>query len=187
MRKLKKLLGYVIVSSVIFAGFATAKGFEGMVGIEVGPALNFPVGTWSESYGIGAGGNLSILLALPTNHVLEFSAGILAPSPGDELKAADLTPMEIPIGLGLIFPVAAENASTPYFGLGPAFIIAFDMGEDVTRGHGGYQAYAGYFFSPEQFNHTFFNLRVRYTQYLIRDYSDIRNLDILVGIGLNFH
>jgi len=164
----------------------SATGFEGMVGVSLNPTLNIPIGDWSGHYGVGPGGSFSILAALPTNHLVEFSVGVLGPSRDDELAALDLTPVEMPVNLGFIFPLSAENATTAYFGLGPSWILLSDVGDDCTRGRAGYQVFTGFLFAPEQFRYTFFDLRAGYYQYIMQDEKDVRNLNISLGMGLKF-
>lgn len=180
--KSKNFIMIIIFLFVINLISLHAVGFEDMFGFAVGPGLNIPVGEWAESLDSGPSGMISFYKTLPIQKIFEFSAGIEVPTTNIE----NYSFIEIPISFNLLFPFSIENASSAYAGLGPSGSINISHLRNVdteTKFRAGYNLQLGYLFAPEHWQYTFIDLKMKYSQFFING-SDIRNLDILIGIGL---
>lgn len=177
-----KVILIILFITIIMAYNVYAEGFEGMIGFGVGPLLNIPVGEWAESFSLGHGGNLLFYKAILFSNIIEFSTGIQVPTTDIE----NYTFIEIPFSIDFLFPISIENASTPYFGLGPSCSINISHLKDIetkTKFRAGYNLQSGYLFAPEHWQYTFIDIKIKYSQLFISG-PDIRNVDLSLNIGL---
>lgn len=190
MSILKSKLALVCVLIVLLLSVHSvfAVGMEGMSAIHFGAGTMMPMGDFKHNRDIGTGYALDFGYSQAMgSKILDFSVGFLLP----KTNVKDLVFFEFPISANIIFPLAAESSTTPYFGLGPSFLVHLvDYKNDVVsysyfQGHIGFDLVAGILFAPQMWSDTYIDLKARYSHFVHLRTRDVQNIDLLLGIAFN--
>lgn len=163
---------YENISSVLFSGGVSVPSSGDLV----------------DAYGVGPFGRVTYRMPASRTFHLGLETGLTGPSA--DVNGFEL--LQIPLRLLIVFPVAGEAASTPFLAISGGATInsesvkAGDGSESNTKVYLTYTVQLGYTLRPEAMESTLFDLYIRYEQQLINNRSDIRNIDIGVGVGLCF-
>ncbi|NQU05159.1 MAG: hypothetical protein HQ568_03630 [Calditrichaeota bacterium] len=177
----------VIILGLFFAVEGFSIGLENLSTFEVAGGLTIPAGNLAEENDLNSGFGLNLsYLTSNGNKIFKLSGDFLMSKWGGELIL-----FEFPVSFSVIFPIAPESASSPYFGIGPAFMLhTEDFDDGVTsysmaKGHAGVNALAGIMFAPQHWRSTFIDVYVKYSRYFNSRHADDSTIDLFVGFGFS--